>query len=197
MDKRSFLLTAIASLVASATPMRLLALTDAQATKLVNNAVADINKIIQSGKSDSAVVRDFERMFGKYADLNLIARSTLGRDANRASSSQFSAYKTAFRGYMARKYGQRFRDFIGGEIEVKTVKKVKSYHQVKTIVRLKGRSPTTVLFLVSDRSGRDLFFDIVIEGISLRLTERTEIGSLLDRNKGNINAMIADLRKAG
>ena len=50
---------------------------------------------------------------------------------------------------------------------------------------------------MSDRSGRDLFFDMIIEGISLRLTERTEIGSMLDRRKGDIDALIGDLKQSG
>jgi phospholipid transport system substrate-binding protein len=29
------------------------------------------------------------------------------------------------------------------------------------------------------------------------LTERTEIGAMLDKHRGNIDAMIADLRKSG
>ena len=53
------------------------------------------------------------------------------------------------------------------------------------------------MFRVSDRSGRNLFFDIVIEGISLGKTERTEIGALLDKNRGDIDAMISDLRALG
>jgi phospholipid transport system substrate-binding protein len=62
---------------------------------------------------------------------------------------------------------------------------------------LRGESPFEVNFLVSDRSGKDLFFDMIIEGISLRLSERTEIGAMLDRRNGDINALIEDLNKAG
>jgi phospholipid transport system substrate-binding protein len=36
-----------------------------------------------------------------------------------------------------------------------------------------------------------------IEGISLLKAERTEIGAMLDRRKGDIDAMIADLKRAG
>jgi phospholipid transport system substrate-binding protein len=62
---------------------------------------------------------------------------------------------------------------------------------------LRGESPFEVRFLVSDRSGKDLLFDMVIEGISLRLSERTEIGSMLDRRNGNIDGLIADLKTSG
>jgi len=77
------------------------------------------------------------------------------------------------------------------------VREVKSWHEVKSLVYLRGESPFEVSFLVSDRSGRDLFFDMIIEGISLRLSERTEIGAMLDRRNGDINALIADLKRAG
>jgi len=68
---------------------------------------------------------------------------------------------------------------------------------VKSTAYLRGESPFEVSFLISDRSGQDRFFDMIIEGISLRLSERTEVGAMLDRRNGDINAMIADLKKAG
>ena len=40
-------------------------------------------------------------------------------------------------------------------------------------------------------------FNMYIEGISLLATERTEIAAMLDRRKGNLNKLIADLKKAG
>jgi len=130
-------------------------------------------------------------------DVPIIARSTLGADANRVSRAQMRAYVDAFRGYISRKYGKRFNEFVGGRIEVKDVREVKSWHEVRSMVYLRGQSPFEVSFLVSDRSGQDLFFDMVIEGISLRISERTEIGAMLDRRNGDIGALISDLRSAG
>jgi phospholipid transport system substrate-binding protein len=60
---------------------------------------------------------------------------------------------------------------------------------------LRGSAPFEVTFLVSSKSGKDLFFNMFIEGVNLLLTERTEIGALLDRNGGKIDKMIADLEK--
>ena len=50
--------------------------------------------------------------------------------------------------------------------------------------------------MVSDNAGRDLFFNMKIEGVNLLLTERTEIGAMIDRRGGDIDAMIQDLRSA-
>ncbi len=195
VSRRGFLLAASATLATLAHPA--FALTDEQAKSLVDRAVADINKVIASGKPVSSMIRDFEKIFSKYADVNIIARSALGPDARRLTSSQSRAYTKAFQGYIARKYGKRFNEFVGGKIEVKGVRKVKSFHEVKGTARLRGQAPFEVNFLVSDKSGSSKFFDLIIEGISLRLSEKAEIGAMLDKNKGDINGLIADLKKSG
>ena len=196
-SRRHLIAAGTAAATVLATPTLSFALTDSSAKALVDLVVKEINRVIGSGASLSSMIREFERIFARYADVNIIARSTLGADSRRASAAQMRAFTDAFRGYIARKYGKRFNEFVGGKIEVKGVRRVKSWHEVRSTVYLRGESPFEVLFLVSDRSGKDLFFDMVIEGVSLRLTERTEIGAMLDRRQGNIDALIQDLRKAG
>ena len=51
--------------------------------------------------------------------------------------------------------------------------------------------------MVSDRSGKGLFFDMKIEGVSLLLTERREIGALLDKNRGDVGALAQDIKRRG
>lgn len=197
LSRRTLLTAGAAAGLIAALPQPALALTEARARGLIDQVVGDINRVINSGNSQSAMINEFERIFGRYADVNIIARSTLGADSRRASAAQMRAFTDAFEGYIARKYGKRFREFIGGKIEVTGVRQVKSWHEVRAQVFLRGSSPFEVLFLVSDRSGRDLFFDLVIEGVSLRLSERTEIGAMLDRNGGSIDGLVNDLRGAG
>ncbi|OWU86353.1 ABC transporter [Oceanicola sp. 22II-s10i] len=197
LSRRAFMagLTAMAAL--PLLPARAFALTDSAAKSLVDKLVADINTVIGSGKSEAAMIRDFEGIFARYADVPIIARSCLGADARNYNAAQLDAYTNAFRGYIGRKYGKRFREFIGGRIEVRDAKAVKTWHEVVTIAYLRGEAPFEVRFFVSDRSGRTLFFDMLIEGVSLRLTERTEIGAMLDRARGDIAKLTAELQRAG
>jgi len=197
---RRLFLGGMAGALATATslvPGTAFALTDARASALVNQLVTDINRVIASGKPVGAMIADFENIFARYADVNIIAQSALGADSRRASPAQMREFTSVFQGYIARKYGKQFREFEGGQIEVQGVRPVKSWSEVTAVVRLRGQAPFNVLFLVSDRSGRDKFFDMVIEGVSMRLTERTEIGSMLDARSGNIDQLINDLRRAG
>jgi phospholipid transport system substrate-binding protein len=165
-----------------------------QARNLIDRAIGEVNATINSGKSEAAMLNDFEGIFTRYADVPTIARSALGPAARSASSAQMAAFTEAFRGYIARKYGRRFREFIGGQIEVTGAQPLKSYFEVSSVAKLRGQAPFDLRWHVSDRSGRQMFFNIIIEGVNMLAAERTEIGSMLDRRRGDLNALIADLK---
>ena len=173
------------------------ALTEAQARDLVQSLVDDINAVIASGKPEAAMYRDFERIFATYADVPTVALYTLGVDGRSATAAQKRAYIDTYRGYIARKYGSRFRDFIGGRLEMEGVRRIKSYYQVRTTAYLRGEDPFFVDFHVSDRSGEPRFFNMFIEGVNMLLTEREEIGAMLDRRGRDLDRLIADLRTMG
>jgi phospholipid transport system substrate-binding protein len=172
------------------------ALSKADAEGLISKVTGDIFRVINSGKAESAMLRDFERIFVKYADVPVIARSSLGVARRSASKSEINAYTKAFQGYVTRKYGKRFREFIGAKIEVTKSQKSKRGYLVDSNVTFKGKRPFLVQWQVSDASGRDKMFDIIIEGISMLRLEREEIGAMLDRRGGDINKLIAHLKKA-
>lgn len=197
LSRRRFNLFALTAGAMGAVGLPVHALTENAARALVDEVVAEIQTVISSGKSDAAVLQSFEKLFVRYADVNIMAQYALGNDGRSATAAQKRAFADAFKGYIARKYGKRFRDFIGGRIEVESIRKIRSGYEVKTMAFLRGQSPYEVTFHVSDRSGSDKFFNIFIEGVNLLLTERTEIGSMLDRRGGDINAVVADLKTAG
>ena len=167
------------------------------ATQLVDQLVGEINAAIDSGMSESKLIGRFERIFADYADVNIIARSALGPAARSARPAELEAYVAAFRGYIARKYGKRFHEFVGGKIVVTGTNDRGKFFEVMAVTELRGSAPFDVAFRVSDRSGRNLFFDIIIEGISLLSSERVEIGALLDARKGNIAKLTRDLVRLG
>lgn len=194
LTRRGFTSITLAASAALGLPLPVFALNVDDARALIDKAVADVNAIIASGKSESAMFGDFERLFVRYADVPVIARSALGPAARQASNAQLSAFTKAYQGYLSRKYGRRFREFIGGRIEVTDARPIKSYFEVISVAYLQGEAPFDLRWHVSDKSGKNLFFNIIIEGVNMLASERTEIGALLDKNKGNIDALVAELK---
>ena len=191
-DRRTFLLASCAFTAFLATPIS--ASTPRDAEKLITRLTKDINKSIEAGSSDASLFAQFEKIFRKYADVSTISQYVLGADARSATKKQLSEFRDVFVAYIARKYGSYFKDFIGGEIIVLGSRAVKKYFEVKTSTKLRGQEPMEVLFHVSDRSGSLLLFNLYIEGVSMLLSERNEIGSMLDKRRGDLDKLIADMR---
>lgn len=196
MTRRAFGATLAAGAAAAMTARPAAALDLASAKALIDRAIGEVNNVINSGKSESAMYGDFERIFAKYADVGAIARSALGPAARSASAGQMKTFTKAYQGYISRKYGRRFREFIGGRIEVVDAKPLKSYFEVISVAHLQGEAPFDLRWHVSNKSGRDLFFNIIIEGVNMLASEREEIGSMLKQQKGDIDALTAALAKA-
>ena len=173
------------------------ALSKSEAKALIDKVVKDINKVLTSDQSVDQRTDSFEQIFKTYADVPTIARYGLGVEGRSASKAQIKAFTNSFRGYIARKYGKQFKEVFTGEIEVKGTRKVKSFYEVKAAVQMAGKAPLEIAFLVSDRSGKTLFFNLFVEGVNMLLTERAEIGAMLDKRGGNLDEMIKDLRSAG
>ncbi len=166
---------------------------EADARHLIQKVIDEIQRIINSGASEAQMLREFEGIFDRYGDTKVIGQLVLGPDGRRATPAQKAAFAEAFKIYISHKYGRRFREFIGARIDIGPAKKVKRYWEVQTTTHLKGQAPFQVDYVVSERSGK--FIDIRIEGISLIKSERAEIGAMLDKRRGDLDRLIADLRK--
>ena len=195
--RRDALLTLLCGVALTAVPMRAVALTVDEARALVDKVVADINAVIASGKPVEGMIRDFEGIFTRYADVGYIAQSSLGPAGRGASKADLAKYSKAFAGYVARKYGKRFREFIGGQIEVKDARPLKSFFEVVSVAKLQGQSPFEVRWHVFDKNGKLRFFNLIIEGVNMLASERTEIGAILDQQGGSISKLADALNATG
>jgi phospholipid transport system substrate-binding protein len=194
IDRRSLILGIGAAVLM---PRSLFAMTQAEARDLIGRVMADVQGIINSGRGEAALIREFEALFDRYGDVPVIARSALGPAARSASPAQLTAFTAAFRSYMARKYGRQFRRFAGARADVVGAREVQRYWEVVSTMTLRGEAPFEVRWQVSDRSGQQKFFNLIIEGVNLLSAERQEIGTMLERRGGNIERMIEDLQRAG
>ncbi len=170
------------------------ALTEPQAVTLVRSVVREVQDIINSKGSDKKKIKKFEKLFGKYGDTYIMGRYVLGVEARGMSRDELNDFANAFMVYMANKYGKRFREFAGGSVEIKRVRKIKAGYEVITETKTQGYDPFEVSYLVSDKSGSPRFFNMMIEGINLLLTERSEIQAMLDQRGGNLQRLISDLK---
>lgn len=194
--RRAVILSGLSVAAALALPRPARALTPDEASRLIGRLVSEVNAIINSGKPEQAMYRDFEKVLWRYGDLPVIARSTLGVAWRNISEAQQRAFTEAYAIYLSRKYGKRFRQFRGAEIQVTETRPIKSFIEVSSIADVPGEGRYNVRWHVSSRSGQTKMFNIFVEGVNLIATERAEVGAMLDRRGGDVDALISDLRSS-
>ncbi len=174
------------------------AMTVDQAESMIRKVVDEVLSIMNAGKPLDAMLKDFEGMFARYGDRTRIASSIMGQPWRGASAAERKAYVAALTGYLARKYGKQFRDFEGGKIEIT---KSNDYGRkgiiVQTAVTTDKWAAFPVDWHVIDGGNGLKFFDIIIEGVKLLATERSEVGAILDKNGGSVSDLTARLQKMG
>lgn len=193
ISRRRFMATATVTGMAVAAPLPAFAVSREAASALVTQLVAEVNAVIASGAGEATILAQFEVLFRRYADVPTIAGYVLGVERRNATAGQLAAWTEAYTTYVARKYGRRFREFEGGEIVVGAARDLPRGVEVQSTAVLRSRAPFRVDWHVEDSRGRPLFFNIVIEGINMLLSERTEILAQLDARGGDLNRLIAEL----
>ena len=163
------------------------------AEKLIKNLTNDVLGAVNEQKSEDIMFSRFEEIFSKYADVPLIARKALGPTWRGASKAQRSAYVSAFRGYMARYYGNRFEEFLGSEIIVSNSRKTSGGFLVGSNIILKDGSSYQAQWHVIDARGKYLMYNLFLEGVSVLSDVRVQIGSMLDKRAGSIDRLIEHL----
>ena len=194
MTRRALLGISVALAGTLGLPGRSWALTAVGAERLVSGLVRELMSLINLGFPESRMFQEFEALLDRYADMPIIAQSVLGPAWRTASAMQRRNFTNVLGSYIARKYGRQFRDLIGVSIDVTGARAIRNFFEVTSVIRMQGEAPYDLIWLVSEGSGQPRVFNIIVAGVNLRTTEAEEVGAILDRNRGNIDAMIDELR---
>jgi phospholipid transport system substrate-binding protein len=194
MSRRGILVGTGGLLIGASLPSFALGLTEQSAVTFIRKVVVDVNIVINSNKSETEILADFEGIFADYSANSLIAKTALGAAGRKVSQNQLAAYIEAFQRYFSRKYGRQFRDFADSEINIVGNRDLGSKGVlVKSIVEFSNKPSYDLDWWVIEVNGQPKLFDLVIEGISMISSERTEIGALLESLGGDIDRLTAKL----
>jgi phospholipid transport system substrate-binding protein len=163
-----------------------------QASALVTTLADELQRLVNSGRSERQIYQGFEGILSRYADMPAVAASVLGPPWRGASAGQRQAFVAAFQSYLARKYGAQFREYQSASIAIRGARDGgRAGVLVQTTVKRPGKEDVAVDWQVSDRSGSARVVNLVIEGVSMLANERAEIGAMLEAARGDVNGLIA------
>lgn len=137
----------------------------------------------------------FRKILNRTFKIPLIARFTLGRYWRRATKAQREEYIDLFEEFIVQAYAARFRDYTG---EIFSVGKVRDINDRDKLVhsKLSLRDGRNISVHWRVRSGKSYkIIDVLVEGVSMAITQRDEFASIINRKGGKIESLLAALRK--
>jgi phospholipid transport system substrate-binding protein len=138
----------------------------------------------------------FRQLFQADFDGPGIARFVLGRYWRTASEQEQREYMKLFEDYVIFVYGTRLSHFNGETFKVRGSRTDESGTVVSTdIISPSGEPPIKVDWrLVADR-GAFKINDVIIDGISMMVTQRSEFASIIQRHGGQVGGLLALMRE--
>jgi hypothetical protein len=92
MSRRGILVGTGGLLIGASLPSFALGLTEQSAVTFIRKVVVDVNIVINSNKSETEILADFEGIFADYSANSLIAKTALGAAGRKVSQNQLAAY---------------------------------------------------------------------------------------------------------
>lgn len=156
----------------------------------------EVIQTIQSGVRGPAAATALGGIFRRGFDVPTIARFVLGRYWNAATPAQQQEYLTLFEQMVTQTYARRFSEYSGETFQVTGTQPVSDTDVLvrSNIVRPDG-PPVAVDWRVRDQGAGFRIVDVMVEGVSMLLTQRNEFASVIQRSGGNVDALLQALRQ--
>ena len=156
-----------------------------------------INTLTDESINQKKKETKFGELFDKNFDIPSISRFVLGKYWKQASLDQKKNFIKAFRNYVVKTYSSRFNEYSGEQLTLINFENESNpkIFIVHTALKREDAPPIIVDWRIGKRKESFVILDIIIEGISLAVTQRSEFVSVIDQNEGNIDQLISILKE--
>ena len=138
----------------------------------------------------------FTELLSTYFDLKTIGRFVIGRSWNAATPAQQAEYMDLFKALVIKNYGSRMTLYTGEGFEVIGIRPESEMDATVTshITHPDGSQPTSIDWRVRQKDGKMGVIDVIVEGVSLSVTQRQEYAAVIQNNGGQIDGLLKAMR---
>lgn len=146
-------------------------------------------------KNDEAKLAALKELLDNHTDLDLVARLVLGRHWRDASTEQRSEFVALFRQILMNTMAERISDYNGQTFEVSgsSRRSERDTAVQSRIIRTSGAPPLRVDWRLRESDGQFAIIDLEVEGVSLVVSQRAEVSSVVERS--GMSGLIQTMRE--
>lgn len=129
-------------------------------------------------------------------DIQTIGRFALGTYWREVSEKQRKEYMSLFEDMIVQTYTARFEDYSGQVLKVDGSTPLgKEDSLVNSRVVQEGGPPVNLEWRVRNNNGVLKVIDVVVEGVSMSITQRSDFSAVIQRGGGDIEVLLSSLRE--
>ena len=194
LTRRAFLASGAASVAvfAAGSPARA---QTAEATAFVQQLGNQLVAVVNGSGSMAAKRARVEPLIEQAVDVEAIGRFCLGRFWRTSTQQQQQEYLRLFRQVLLNSITVRLGDFQGIGFDMTDTVERDGNALVGTVLRRPNQQPARVQWVVSRAGGRPKIIDVIAEGTSLRLTQRSDYAAYISRHGNSVDALLQAMRQ--
>ena len=193
MDRRLFL-AAVAALLSL--PRLAQAAAPADAQKFIDDlGESTVKSLTNSSLSDAERDSRFRSLLESQFDLPGISKFVLARHWRGASDAERADFQRLFETLLVQAYAQKFAEYAGERFKVSSsLANDDGSITVNSLINRPNGDVVRLDWRVADAGGLKIS-DLVVDGISLRTTYRSDVASVIQNNGGNVAGLLGALRQ--
>ena len=169
---------------------------DAARSLVAEVAEQGVSDVLVSDLSHGEKIERFRALFEQHFDIPAIARFVLARHARGLDEAELARFIDLFREVNIYTWARRFKDYDGQQLVVSDALADGDHGAfVDTRVEQEGnQQPMTVRWRLRQREDGFKVVDLIVEGVSMAITYRSEYGSVISQ-RGSVAALNALLEQ--
>jgi phospholipid transport system substrate-binding protein len=155
-----------------------------------------VSTIAATEKDEDERLRQFRGLLNENFDVPGIGRFVLGRYWRVATPEQRDEYLKLFEESIIRTYARRFSDYSGETVEVERARRDgDDFILVESRIQRPTGGPVAVTWRLLGEGESFKIVDVVVEGVSMSVTQRSDFASVIQSGGGNIEALLKVMRE--
>jgi phospholipid transport system substrate-binding protein len=165
------------------------------ARTFVNSLGAQAIQVLGPSVPPAQRLARFRALFHEDFDVPGIGRFVLGRYWRAATPQEQQEFLTLFQEYIVRAYSTRLGEYGGEPFRVTGARPNGEETVVSSEIQRANGNRIEVEWYLVGQGGRFKITDVYIGGISMKVTQRDEFAAVIQRNGGQVGALLAQLRQ--
>ena len=167
-----------------------------RAASFIQTTGQDLVAAINDTSADLAARRQrVAAVLKRAVDVDGVGRFIIGRWWRQATPAEQQEYITLFEETLIRNLSARFGEYQGVRFSLgRAQSRTEDDVLVNTVIERPSSAPFSLDWRVGEIGGQPRVVDVIAEGTSLRLTQRSEYSAVIQRNNGLMAALLQAMR---